>query len=166
MAVKAICFSVKHWMIILDKILCQKEKSIPVEEFYLYCQENVEQNNRQFLFVIAPNKNSLYPEYMPKRYIKTSEQNNYSLLQAEMKKENINTVDLKKMFIDSGKEVYHKLDSHWNNQGAAMGCNAILNYLGKDHYDYTNERHTIKKNFSGDLYGMVISKRKTKKIQM
>ena len=40
-------------------------------------QENVEQNNRQFLFVIAPNKNSLYPEYMPKRYIKTSEQNNY-----------------------------------------------------------------------------------------
>lgn len=46
-----------------------------------------------------------------------------------MKKENINTVDLKKMFIDSGKEVYHKLDSHWNNQGAAMGCNAILNYL-------------------------------------
>ena len=66
-----------------------------------------------------------------------------------MKKENINTVDLKKMFIDSGKEVYHKLDSHWNNQGAAMGCNAILNYLGKDHYDYTNERHTIKKNFSG-----------------
>jgi len=49
-------------------------------------QENVEQNNRQFLFVIAPNKNSLYPEYMPKRYIKTSEQNNYSLLQAEMKK--------------------------------------------------------------------------------
>ena len=48
----------------------------------------MEQNNRQFLFVIAPNKNSLYPEYMPKRYIKTSEQNNYSLLQAEMKKEN------------------------------------------------------------------------------
>lgn len=126
-------------------------------------QENVEQNNRQFLFVITPNKNSLYPEYMPKRYIKTSEQNNYSLLQAEMKKENINTVDLKKMFIDSGKEVYHKLDSHWNNQGAAMGCNAILNYLGKDHYDYTNERHTIKKNFSGDLYGMVISKRKQKR---
>ena len=41
----------------------------------------------------------------------------------KMKKENINTVDLKKMFIDSGKEVYHKLDSHWNNQGAAMDCN-------------------------------------------
>lgn len=121
-------------------------------------QENVEQNNRQFLFVIAPNKNSLYPEYMPKRYIKISDNNNYRLLQAEMKKEHINTVDLKKMFIDSGKEVYHKLDSHWNNQGAAMGCNAILNYLGKDHYDYTNERYTIKKNFSGDLYGMLFPK--------
>ncbi|MFR6562499.1 MAG: hypothetical protein ACLUR5_11375 [Eubacterium ventriosum] len=39
-----------------------------------------------------------------------------------------------------------------------MGCNAILNYLGKDHYDYTNERHTIKKNFSGDLYGMLFPK--------
>jgi hypothetical protein len=39
-----------------------------------------------------------------------------------------------------------------------MGCNAILNYLGKDHYDYINERHTIKKNFSGDLYGMLFPK--------
>ena len=63
---------------------------------------------------------------MPKRYIKTSEQNNYSLLQAEMKKENINTVDLKKMFIDSGKEVYHKLDSHWNNQERQW---AVMPYL-------------------------------------
>ena len=79
-------------------------------------QENVEQKGRKFLFVIAPNKNSLYPEYMPKRYIKISDNNNYRLLQEEMKKENINTIDLKKMFIDSGKEVYQKLDSHWNNQ--------------------------------------------------
>lgn len=121
-------------------------------------QENVEQKRRQFLFVIAPNKNSLYPEYMPKRYIKISDNNNYRLLQEEMKKENINTIDLKKMFIDSGKEVYQKLDSHWNNQGAAMGCNAILNYFDKDHYDYTNEKYTTEKNFSGDLYGMLFPK--------
>ena len=29
--------------------------------------------------------------------------------------------------------------------------------------DYTNERHTIKKNFSGDLYGMLFPKETKKK---
>lgn len=40
------------------------------------------------------------------------------------------------MFKNVNKRVYHKLDTHWNNEGAAMACGWILDNLGKSHYDY------------------------------
>lgn len=125
-------------------------------------QENANNNNRKFLFIAAPDKNALYPEYMPSRYIKISDVNNYSLLKAEMEKLGVNTLDLQQMFKNVNKCVYHKLDTHWNNEGAAMACGWILDNLGKSHYDYSNEKYTIKKNFSGDLYGMLFPKGKKK----
>lgn len=121
-------------------------------------QENALNNNRKFLFVIAPNKNSIYPEYMPKRYIKVTSSNNYSMLKKEMEKQKINTVDLKDAIVKSGKKVYQRLDSHWNNQGAAMACNLMLNNLNKKHYDYSNEPYKVTKDFSGDLYEMLFPK--------
>ena len=80
-----------------------------------------------------------------------------------MEKLGVNTLDLQQMFKNVNKRVYHKLDTHWNNEGAAMACGWILDDLGKSHYDYSNEKYTIKKNFSGDLYGMLFPKGKKRK---
>ena len=121
-------------------------------------QENTVKKGKNFLFTVAPNKNTIYPEYMPKRYVKISDENNYTKLKKLLKNNKINTVFLDEKIKETGKEVYHKLDTHWNNQGAAMGCDYILSNLKKDHYDYNNEKYTIKKNFSGDLYEMLYPK--------
>ena len=121
-------------------------------------QEHVENNNGKFLFVVAPNKNSLYSEFMPGRFVKISDKNNYYYLKKQLKEQKINTVDLKGKFLKSGKKVYHKLDSHWNNEGATMACDFILNNLGKKHYNYSDEKYSVKKDFSGDLYEMLFPK--------
>lgn len=57
-------------------------------------QENAVSKGKQFLFTVAPNKNSLYSQYMPERYIKISDKNNYSMLKVELSKQKVNTVDL------------------------------------------------------------------------
>lgn len=121
-------------------------------------QENAREKGRKFLFVVAPDKNSIYRQYMPKRYIKISDTNNYAMLKEEMAKQNINTIDMHKLFGEDGRIVYHKLDTHWNNQGAAMACGWMLDYLGKSHYDYSSEKFTVENNFSGDLYEMLFPK--------
>lgn len=52
-------------------------------------QEHVENNNGKFLFVVAPNKNSLYPEFMPGRFVKISDKNNYYYLKKQLKEQKI-----------------------------------------------------------------------------
>lgn len=121
-------------------------------------QENAEQNGRKFVFTVAPNKNALFPEYMPDRYIKVSDVNNYSMLKSELSQQKVNFIDLHKLFQKDGKIVYHKLDTHWNNEGAAMACEWILDNIGKQHYDYSSEPRRTENNFSGDLYGMLFPK--------
>lgn len=121
-------------------------------------QENAEQNGKKFLFTVAPNKNALYPEYMPDRYIQIDDKNNYAMLKKELSAQRVNFIDLQKLFQDERKVVYHKLDTHWNNEGAAMACNWILDNLEQQHYDYSSEPKKIENNFSGDLYGMLFPK--------
>lgn len=121
-------------------------------------QENAEKNNCSFLFVAAPNKNSIYPEYMPPNYIKENEANNWVKLQTELNKQNVLYVDLHSAFLKKDTIMYHKYDSHWNNEGAAYACNEILNKFNKKHTDYSNVPHHIENNFSADLWGMLYPK--------
>ena len=61
-------------------------------------QQYVQNKNKEFIFTIVPNKNSLYYENMPYYYKKVSNDNNLSNLNKEIKRQNINYVDLKSIF--------------------------------------------------------------------
>ena len=121
-------------------------------------QEGAEAEGCQFVATIAPNKNSLYPENMPGRYVKESEENNFSHLVPELMQQGVHFVNLHEAFDSVDKVMYHKLDSHWNNEGAVLACDRLLTRLGKEHVDYTDETYHIEKNFSGDLKGMIYPK--------
>lgn len=121
-------------------------------------QEEAGKQGCKFLFVPVPNKNSLYPEYMPEWYVKENTDNNYSLLKEEMEKHQIAFVDLKQIFLEEDTVMYHKLDTHWNNQGAAFASGCIFDNLGKEHTDYSKETYQVINNFSGDLWGMLYPK--------
>ena len=117
-----------------------------------YCKEN----GSQFVFVIAANKNSLYGENMPYYYKKTALPGNRALLVERLKAEGIKYVDLYDVFAAEKKVLYHKTDSHWNNEGAALAAHAILNAAGTAHTGrYGKAPYKVRKDFKGDLAVMM-----------
>lgn len=83
-----------------------------------------------FIFTVAPNKNSIYPEFMPNKYKQAD-----GLDKADqLAKSNIPSyVDLFSLIqseitdrMDQADLFYHKEDSHWNNTGARMVSEHLL----------------------------------------
>ena len=71
-----------------------------------------------------------------------------------------NTLSLKKA---DGVQLYHKLDSHWNNYGAAVAYETVANKLSEVYGDefkgytrYSTMPYSVKNNFSGDLQSMLL----------
>ena len=114
----------------------------------------------KFVFVVAPNKNSLYGEYMPDYYQPADTgESNFLRLKEYLKDEQVNYIDLYETFYKDGHKdgriLYHKRDSHWNNEGAAIAADQILEGLGKEHDSYADRPYDIRKDFQGDLEGML-----------
>lgn len=68
---------------------------------------------RDFLFTIAPNKNSLYGEHMP--YYdssRVSEEKNLVNIKPWLEREGVHYADLYEMFQGQEEILYHKRDSH------------------------------------------------------
>ena len=119
-------------------------------------QENLENRGVQFLFTVAPNKNSLYGENMPYYdSIKVSGEKNLDNLQKYLEQEKISYADLYEMFSQEKEVLYHKTDSHWNNKGAAMAAEKLLSALRKEHASYAEEPYKVKTDFIGDLDEML-----------
>ncbi|MBR3834205.1 MAG: hypothetical protein IKJ73_07800 [Lachnospiraceae bacterium] len=114
-------------------------------------QGYVEGLGGSFVFVCAPNKNTLYPEYMPYYYQVINEDNNLDLLTPKLYKYGINYVDAKALFEAESDILYHVGDSHWNNKGAAMVQDLILDEAGVDHTDFTTLSYKTYDTFQGDI---------------
>ena len=119
-------------------------------------QEYLAEKNVQFAFTVAPNKNSLYDANMPYYdSCKVSDNKNLINLRKYLKNENISYVDLYEPLAKADEILYHKRDSHWNNKGAALASDLLLEGLGKEHESYTDETYTVKTDFTGDLDEML-----------
>ncbi len=119
-------------------------------------QEYVESQGSKFLVTVAPNKNTLYPENMP-YYLrkKSSDIHNRDLLCKALENSGVHYLDLFSLFGSQDEVLYLKQDSHWNNKGALMAYNAILDALGKQHNDYSDVEAKRVKDFHGDLAKML-----------
>lgn len=119
-------------------------------------QEYLNDNNVDFLFTVAPNKNTLYPENMPGYYSKKeSEERNLEKLTSMISESSLKYCDLLNVLSQSEEVLYHKQDSHWNNKGALIAYNSILSSIEKSHDDYDGVDAVRKKNFYGDLSKML-----------
>ena len=114
-----------------------------------YCREN----GRQFLFVIAPNKNSLYNENMPD-YGQRAELTDARRLLEELALRQVNTVDLFTAFGEQEQILYFAHDSHWNTKGAALGADRINEAFGVES-SYYNGDFSEEVAHAGDLYAML-----------
>lgn len=121
-------------------------------------QEYVETQGVRFLYVPVPNKNTLYGEQMPYYYgykADEDEVGNLQRLYVLLEEEGINAVNLLKKFEQQEKVLYHRTDSHWTNEGAALAAGEILEAVGREHYDYEQEPYEIRNDFVGDLEEML-----------
>lgn len=89
-----------------------------------------------FLVVLAPDKQEIYPEYLPNNIRKGSNKNRLEQLEEGMQHQNLDFVSLKQIELNAkntlGKrygDTYFKGDSHWNYLGAYIAYQAIAAHL-------------------------------------
>lgn len=137
-------------------------------EVYRICRtlaimrEYAARNGAEFIFTIAPNKSSIYGEYMPDSYIQVGEENSYDVLSAELATRDFPFVDLRAVLRNGSEEadLYHKKDTHWNNLGALLGYVAILDAVSEAVPDFTFDTYeeitpVAANTWSGDLECML-----------
>jgi len=118
-------------------------------------EEAAAREGMTFLFAAAPNKSTVYPEYMPENYMILQQDGNLERLHTALAGQGITYADLLSVLNTPGETLYHKTDSHWNNLGAATACKEILKILGRDCPDLTAEPYSLRNDFPGDLAAML-----------
>ena len=113
-----------------------------------YCEES----GTRFLFVCAPNKNTIYPEFMPDQYRKTEAVSDLDRLEAALDSAGVSYCDVRGTLTGREALTYYKTDSHWNGYGSHLAAAEILNALGKKR---ASEEALAAKTHPGDLYGML-----------
>lgn len=116
-------------------------------------QEYVLSRGGRFVFTVAPNKNSLYPEHMP-GYIPAGSGTNRERLPALLELAGVNYVDLYAPFLSRDEALYYETDSHWTNRGAALAADTLLRSLGMAS-DWFSADFVPAGGHRGDLYEML-----------
>ncbi len=111
-----------------------------------------------FLFVCAPNKNTVYGEYMPRSVPRRAEETDLSdltRLLLLLDERGVRTLDLRPILAEAKGDrlLYLKRDTHWNAEGARMAAKAILESAGWEvPYWMSRPLSTeVSRRFEGDL---------------
>lgn len=136
--------------------------------------EQVEANGGHFVFAPVPNKNSIYSQFMPDFYIH-DRNNNLDRLYTKLATSDIHYVNLKNKILqavsfndtsynDPLVTYYHKKDSHWNNLGAEIGYNSIMESIDND-FTPVDYSYTTSYSWDGDLEKLLYPKWWSKDLQ-
>lgn len=89
----------------------------------------------KFLFVIAPDKHSIYPEYLPSYVNKISQKTRVDqLVEYVRSHSDVAIISLREEVLNGkkqGRKLYFSNDTHWNDLGAYYGYLGIMSYLKK-----------------------------------
>lgn len=125
--------------------------------------EGLNSKNISITFAFWPNKHSIYPEYMPNTMkAQIIQQEKLSgQLKRYLKSKNIDLIDVTddlKSHKDS-KQLYLKLDTHWNADGAFVAYKSFFrqsfDQLGVTSYPETEFNVEYKSSKNGDLVHMI-----------
>lgn len=86
-----------------------------------------------YIFVIPPNKQTVYAEYMPERFARVRGRTRMDQLTAYMQTHSdVTLVDLRPslMAAKSRHQIYFRNDTHWNDIGALIGYGEIMRAIG------------------------------------
>jgi len=86
--------------------------------------------------IIPPDKNTIYPQYMPGEIPVIGKRSRLDQLMAYLQNDTeINVLDLRPVFLDASQssQIYYKADAHWNCLGAYYASNELLTQIGALH---------------------------------
>lgn len=113
-----------------------------------------------FVFSVAPNKNTVYPEYMPRRIKQRDFPGNMEKLYSALDAAGVCTIDFAQMLRTAKDDglLYYRQDTHWNERGALIAYNAIMErIMGAESYNaYDDVTSTDKSGYYGDLHNFVL----------
>jgi alginate O-acetyltransferase complex protein AlgJ len=108
-------------------------------------------HNIKYLFLIAPEKGTIYPEFMPAGWTREPGDGRLEQLQKYLRQRtNIDFVDAKSVLLSNklkGPLLYHPNDSHWNEYGSFLVSQAVFKSLS-DHFPNVHP-------YSPDEYSLV-----------
>lgn len=96
------------------------------------------QRGVKYLFAIAPNKESIYPEFFPARFDKLGPSRREQLVQHVGRRTEFPLLDLtepilaEKALAQPGEQLYYRLGTHWNDRGAVPAARALLERLRRE----------------------------------
>ena len=131
--------------------LSEAELAAAARNLYLM-QEYCEERGVKFLFVPAPNKNSLYDGAMPSFGVKAEEHAAQRLLNL-LEDSGVRYADLFSAFRAQTETLYFAHDSHWNAKGAALAADEINRALGRESA-YFSDGFSAAAAHTGDLFEM------------
>lgn len=136
----------------------------PLTQRELFCaaralalaSEYAQDHGARLVFTVAPNKASLYPQYLPCVGTPLEGQDDIDRLVPLLEEQGVAYADLFAPFRETTQILYHATDSHWTNRGALLAHDALMESLRgpegwtrRDTSDWTQGTHR------GDLYEML-----------
>jgi hypothetical protein len=93
------------------------------------------ENQAAFVFMILPEKQTLYPEKMPNGIVRLRAESRQDQLIGYLRSHSdIRIVDVRPALFAAKREqqIYFRTDTHWNDLGAFAGYQTLVQELGKD----------------------------------
>ena len=121
-------------------------------------QDYTEKNGSKLIFAGVPNKNTIYPEYMPYNYLQAADKSDLERLEEVLEREGVNYCSLNNILKTQKTDspdtlLYHKEDTHWNNYGAYTAYRALFDTVGMSKIDL--EISGSSDTWEGDLRKML-----------
>lgn len=119
-------------------------------------QEYAAGRGARLYVTVAPNKASLYPEYLPDVGEPLAGEDDVDRLVPYLQAQGVPYLDLFTPFREQEEVLYYHTDSHWNVRGAALAHDALIAGLDKSDQEpfFTGSYHEGEPHL-GDLYEML-----------
>ena len=134
-----------HWFVYIgEKSLDDYQNTQPYSpQDIAYIQDNLDRlsgfltsNGIDFIVIIPPNKNTIYPQYMPSQIpIIGSQSRLDQLIAYEKDHGTFKVMDLRSDLLEAGKkyQTYYSCGTHWNDYGAFIAYRDLMTSLEKDY---------------------------------
>lgn len=126
-------------------------------EYFGARQEWSEQRGIVYIVVIAPEKQTIYSEYLPDEYTLVVDGNTRLDQLLTAVSDEINMLDLRSTLVDAKRDaqIYRKVDTHWTGYGAFLAYQQIMEILRRTYPNIyvlgEDQLSTVQRTMQGDL---------------